>query len=50
MSAVHGLGEATPDQIARRVHGVQSRSGQPLLQILTALRQARLTASGRFAS
>jgi len=49
-AALHDLGEATPDQIARRFHRVQSRSVQPLLEILTALGQARLTDSGRFAN
>jgi hypothetical protein len=48
-AALHDLGEATPDQIARRFHRVQSRTVQPLLDILTALGQARLTDSGRFA-
>jgi hypothetical protein len=49
-AALHDMGEATPDQIARRFHRVQSRSVQPLLEILTALGQARLTDPGRFAS
>ena len=49
-AALHDMGEATPDQIARRFHRVQSRSVQPLLEILTALGQARLTEAGRFAS
>lgn len=49
-AALHDLGEATPDQIARRFHRVQSRSVQPLLEILTALGQARLTDTGHFAS
>lgn len=49
-AALHDLGEATPDQIARRFHRVQSRSVQPLLEILTALGQARVTEAGRFAS
>jgi len=49
-AALHDLGEATPDQIARRFHRVQSRSVQPLLEILSALGQARLTDAGRFAS
>ena len=49
-AALHDMGEATPDQIARRFHRVQSRSVQPLLEILTALGQARLTDAGRFAS
>ncbi len=49
-AALHDMGEATPDQIARRFHRVQSRSVQPLLEILTALGQAHLTEAGRFAS
>lgn len=49
-TALQDMGEATPDQIARRFHRVQSRSVQPLLEILTALGQARLTDSGRFAN
>lgn len=49
-AALHDMGEATPDQIARRFHRVQSRSVQPLLEILTALGQAHLTDTGRFAS
>lgn len=49
-AALQDMGEATPDQIARRFHRVQSRSVQPLLEILTALGQARLTDAGRFAS
>ncbi|MBY0350157.1 RNA-binding protein [Tabrizicola sp.] len=49
-AALHDIGEATPDQIARRFHRVQSRSVQPLLEILTALGQAHLTDAGRFAS
>jgi hypothetical protein len=44
--ALQDMGEATPDQIARRV---QSHSVQPLLEILTAPGQARLTDAGRFA-
>ncbi len=49
-AALQDLGEATPDQIARRFHRVQSRSVQPLLEILTALGQARLTDAGNFAN
>jgi hypothetical protein len=49
-AALQDMGEATPDQIARRFHRVQSRSVQPLLEILTALGQAHLTGDGRFAT
>ncbi len=49
-AALQDMGEATPDQIARRFHRVQSRSVQPLLEILTALGQAHHTEAGRFAS
>ena len=49
-AALHNLGEATPDQIARRFRRVQSRSVRPLVEILTALGQARLTDAGHFAS
>ena len=49
-AALQDMGEATPDQIARRFHRVQSRSVQPLLEILTALGQARQTEAGRFAN
>jgi hypothetical protein len=45
-AALQDMGEATPDQIARRV---QSHSVPPLLEILTALGQARLADSGSFA-
>ena len=49
-AALQDMGEATTDQIALRFHRVQSRSVQPLLEILTALGQAHLTDKGHFAN
>ena len=49
LSALTDMGEATPDQIARRFARAQTRSIQPLLDSLTALGQARIVEGGRFA-
>lgn len=48
--ALTDMGEATPDQIARRFARVQSRSIQPLLEALCALQQARPIEGGLYAS
>lgn len=44
------LGEATPDQVARRFARVRTASVRPLLESLTALGQARIIEGGRFAA
>ena len=44
------LGEATPEQVARQFHRGLSATVQPLLESLTALGQARITDTGRFAA
>ncbi|MCB6180228.1 hypothetical protein LHP98_19150 [Rhodobacter sp. Har01] len=49
-AALHDLGEASPEQVARRFQRGQARSIQPLLESLTALGQARVTETGRFAA
>lgn len=49
-TALHDLGEASPEQVARRFQRVQSRSIQPLLESLTALGQAHITETGHFAA
>ena len=49
-AALTDLGEATPDQIARRFARAQGRSVQPLLESLAALGQARIVEGVRFAS
>ncbi|WP_395005166.1 class I SAM-dependent DNA methyltransferase [Cypionkella sp.] len=48
--ALHEMGEATPDQIARKFQRARSASVQPLLESLTALGQARQVEGGRFAA
>ncbi len=47
--ALTDMGEATPDQIARRFARVQGRSIQPLLETLCDLQHARLIEGGRYA-
>jgi hypothetical protein len=49
-AALSDMGEATPDQIARRFARAQSRSVQPLLESLAALGQARSIEPGKFAA
>jgi hypothetical protein len=44
------LGEATPEQVARRFARVRTASVRPLLESLTALGQARIIEGGRFAA
>jgi len=48
--ALHDLGEATPEQIARQFQRGRAGTVQPLLESLTALGHARLTEGGRFAA
>jgi len=49
-NALHDLGTATPEQVARQFLRARSTSVQPLLESLTAIGQARLVERGRFAS
>jgi hypothetical protein len=44
------LGEATPEQVARRFVRVRTTSVRPLLESLSALGQARVIEGGRFAA
>ncbi len=44
------MGDATPEQVARRFKRGRAASVQPLLESLTALGQARLIEGGRFAA
>ena len=48
--ALNELGEATPDQIARRFMRARTTSVQPLLESLAALGQAELVEDGRYAA
>jgi len=48
-AALTDMGEATPDQIARRFARARTASIAPLLQALTALNHAREVAPGRYA-
>ena len=48
-TALQEMGEATPDQIARRFQRLRQASVQPLLESLTLLGQARIMEGGRFA-
>lgn len=43
------LGQATPEQVARRFSRVRTESVLPLLESLTALGQARMIEGERFA-
>jgi len=47
-SALHDLGEATPEQIARQFLRARAGTVRPLLESLTALGHARQTDAGRF--
>ena len=49
-NALHALGTATPEQVARQFLRARSTSVQPLLESLTAIGQARLVEGGRFAA
>jgi hypothetical protein len=48
-AALRDMGEATPDQIARRFARARASSVQPLLESLAALGQAEATSGGRYA-
>ncbi|MCI5042298.1 MAG: class I SAM-dependent DNA methyltransferase [Donghicola eburneus] len=48
--ALTEMGEATPDQIARRFMRARTNSVQPLLESLAALGQAELVEDGRYAA
>ncbi len=48
--ALLDLGEATPEQVARRFKHARTSSVQPLLDSLTALGDAHLTEEGRYAA
>ena len=48
--ALTEMGEATPDQIARRFMRARTTSVQPLLESLAALGQAELVEDGRYAA
>ena len=49
-NALHDLGTATPEQVARQFQRARATSVQPLLESLTAIGQARLVEGGRFAA
>ncbi|MBY0362234.1 MAG: class I SAM-dependent DNA methyltransferase [Phreatobacter sp.] len=49
-SALADLGEASPEQVARRFVRVRSSAVQPLLESLSALGHARMVAGGRYAA
>ena len=49
-AALHDLGEATPEQVARQFQRGRAGTVQPLLESLSALGHARLTEGGRFAA
>ena len=48
--ALEEMGEASPEQIARRFKRARTASVQPLLDSLTALGEAHLTEEGRYAA
>ena len=48
--ALHEMGEATPEQIARRFKRARTKSVQPLLDSLSALGDAHKTEDGRYAA
>ncbi len=48
--ALQDLGEATPEQVARRFQRVRTSSVEPLLASLAALGQAQVMESGRYAA
>ena len=49
-TALHDLGQATPEQVARQFARARASSVQPLLESLTALGQAQCIDGGRFAA
>ena len=49
-AALHDLGEASPEQVARSFLRARTTSVQPLLESLTLLGQARILEGGRFAA
>jgi hypothetical protein len=49
-AALEELGQATPEQVARRFARARTASVQPLLESLTALGQAQIIEGGRFAA
>jgi hypothetical protein len=49
-TALHDLGQATPEQVARQFARARASSVQPLLESLTALGQAQIIEGGRFAA
>jgi hypothetical protein len=49
-AALSDMGEATPEQVARRFIRARAGTVQPLLESLTALGQARIVEGGRFAA
>lgn len=49
-TALHDLGEASPEQIARQFQRGRAGSVQPLLESLKALGQARAVENGRYAA
>ncbi|WP_209012070.1 hypothetical protein [Roseibium aggregatum] len=48
--ALEDMGEATPEQIARRFQRARTASVEPLLASLAALGQAQVTEDGRYAA
>ena len=49
-NALHALGQATPEQVARQFARARASSVQPLLESLTALGHAQIIEGGRFAA
>lgn len=49
-AALHDMGQASPEQIARQFQRGRAGTVQPLLESLTALGQARIIEGGRFAA
>lgn len=49
-AALSDLGEATPEQVARKFQRARATSVRPLLESLTALGHARIVEEGRFAT
>jgi len=47
--ALQGLGEASPEQVARHLKRGRAKTVEPLLETLAALGQARKVGDGRFA-
>lgn len=49
-TTLHDLGQASPEQVARRFQRTRAATVQPLLESLAMLGQARMTAEGHFAA